>query len=157
MEKREIEYSQVKNIFSMTCRVEVAIHAKAENIWRLLTNAKGFSNWNSTVTAIDGEIREGQRIRIHVPGTARTFKPKVSGVVANKMMTWSDGVPSIFKGARTFELKPCGDALTEFIMEEQFSGFVFALVKNKLPDFKLIFETYAVDLKNEAERLELPG
>jgi hypothetical protein len=37
-------------------------------------------------------------------------------------------------------------------MEEQFSGLIFALIKNRLPDFKMIFETYALDLKNEAER-----
>jgi len=154
MEKREIEYSQVTNIFSMTCRVEAKIHAKAGNIWQLLTDAKGFSHWNSTVSGIDGDIRQGQRIRIHVPGTTRTFKPIVSGVVANKTMTWSDGMRSIFKGIRTFELRPYSDELTEFVMEEQFSGFVFALVKNKLPDFKPIFETYALDLKNEAERLD---
>jgi uncharacterized protein YndB with AHSA1/START domain len=91
METKEIEFAQVKNTFWMTCRVETKIHAKAENIWKLLTDAKRFSRWNSTVSAIDGNIQEGERIRIHVPGTNRTFKPKVSGVVVNKSMMWSNG------------------------------------------------------------------
>jgi hypothetical protein len=39
-------------------------------------------------------------------------------------------------------------------MEEQFSGLMFALIKNRLPDFKMIFESYALDLKNEAERAD---
>ncbi|HTQ64078.1 MAG TPA: SRPBCC domain-containing protein [Puia sp.] len=152
MKTKEIEFAQVKNNFSMTCRVETKILAKPEDIWKLLTDAKGFSVWNSTVSAIDGNIREGERIRIHVPGTTRTFKPRVSGVVANKVMVWSNGIAPIFKGTRSFELRPCDNGATEFIMEEEFSGLVFALVKNKLPDFKPIFERYALDLKNEAER-----
>ena len=36
-------------------------------------------------------------------------------------------------------------------MAEHFSGLVFALIKNKLPDFRPIFERYALDLKKEAE------
>jgi hypothetical protein len=38
-------------------------------------------------------------------------------------------------------------------MEEKFDGIIFAIMKNRLPDFKLIFEKYAMDLKSEAERL----
>ncbi len=154
MKTKEIEFAQAKNTFSMNCRVETKIHAKAEDIWKLLTDAEGFSKWNSTVSAIDGDIKEGERIRIHVPGTDRTFTPKVSGVIENKSMTWSNGFAPIFKGSRSFELRQCANGSTEFIMAEQFSGLVFALIKNKLPDFRLIFEQYALDLKNEAERVE---
>jgi len=152
MKTKEIEFTQVKKTFSMTCRVETEIHAKAESIWKLLTDAKGFSSWNSTVSGIDGNIKEGERIRIHVPGTNRTFKPKISGVVVNKAMTWSNGFAPVFRGSRTFELRQSANGSTEFIMEEQFSGLMFALIKNKLPDFKPIFETYALGLKKEAER-----
>src|SRR6476646_3530541 len=115
MKTKEIEFAQTKNTFSMTCRVETKIHAKAEDIWELLTDAKRFSSWNSTVSAIDGNIQEGERICIHVPGTDRTFKPKVSGVVANKRMVWSNGFAPIFKGFRSFELRQGTDGTTEFI------------------------------------------
>jgi uncharacterized protein YndB with AHSA1/START domain len=94
---KQIKFTQAKKTFSMICRVEIDIKAKPETIWALLTDAKGFPDWNSTVSAIDGNIREGERIRIHVPGTSRTFKPRVSGVVANKRMTWSDGLALSFK------------------------------------------------------------
>jgi hypothetical protein len=68
-------------------------------------------------------------------------------------MIWSDGLPSIFRGVRTFVLKPHDDSSTDFLMEEHFSGLMFALVKRTLPDFRPIFEAYANDLKREAERL----
>jgi hypothetical protein len=152
MEKKEIEYTAEKNSFSMKCKVKAEVNSKPEVIWALLTDAKGFSRWNSTVNAIDGEIHEGERICIHVPGTSQTFRPKVSNVEANRHMTWSNGISPLFKGARTFELRPGANGSTEFIMEEKFSGIIFAMVKDRLPDFKEIFETYALDLKKEAEK-----
>jgi hypothetical protein len=152
---KEIEFVQVKNTFSMTCRVEAKIYTNAETIWALLTDAKAFPRWNSTVTGIDGDIREGERIRIHVPGTDRTFTPRISDVEINKHMTWSNGLAPLFRGSRTFELRQCNNGSTDFIMEEKFDGLIFAIVKNRLPDFKSIFEKYAFDLKNEAERAML--
>lgn len=73
--------TQSRGVFSMTCRVALNIHAPAARLWSLLTDLKGFPRWNSTVTRVDGQIREGERLRLHVPGTDRTFTPRVSGVV----------------------------------------------------------------------------
>jgi hypothetical protein len=147
-----MRFTRTGSLFSMTCTVEINIRAKASTVWNLLTDAKGFPRWNSTVTGIDGEIREGERIRLHVPGTERTFTPKVSGVVANESMTWADGVAPLFRGVRTFALRARSDGSTDFAMEEHFSGIVFAMVKRMLPDFRPIFVAYAGDLKREAER-----
>jgi hypothetical protein len=47
---------------------------------------------------------------------------------------------------------PREDSSTDFVMEERFSGLMLPLVKRSLPDFGPIFERYAADLKNEAER-----
>lgn len=153
---KDPEFTQANGAFVLTCIVEVNIQADAQVVWSLLTDAKGFARWNSTVTKIDGDIREGERIRLHVPGTNRTFTPRVSGVVPAQRMTWSDGFNPVFKGVRTFELKPGPDGSTDFSMQEHFSGIVFALVKRMLPDFRPIFEAYAGDLKREAERIAPP-
>jgi hypothetical protein len=144
--------TQSSSAFSMACRVEVNIRASAGRIWRLLTDAKGFSRWNSTVTGIEGEIREGERLRLHVPGEDRTFTPTVSGVVDDERMTWTGGLPLVFKGVRTFELRPRGDGSTDFAMAERFSGLMLPMAKGSMPDFGPVFERYADDLKREAER-----
>jgi hypothetical protein len=138
--------------FAMVCGVEVNIRAGAPAIWSLLTDAQGFSRWNSTVAGIEGQIREGEGLRLHVPGTDRTFTPKVSGVVPNERMNWTGGFAPMFKGVRTFELRPCNDGSTDFAMVERFSGLILPLIKGSLPDFGPIFERYANDLKREAER-----
>ena len=100
------------------CSVAVNIRAKPESIWSLLTDAEGFPRWNSTVTRIEGDIREGERLRLSVPGTNRTFTPRVSGVVPNERMTWTGGFNPLFKGVRTFKLKLCSDGSTDFVMQE---------------------------------------
>ena len=140
-----------RRTFSLLCRVEVSIQSSPAEIWRLLTEAKGFHRWNSTVTAIDGEIRDGQRIRIHVPGTDRTFTPQISGVVPDTRMTWSGGVAPLFKGVRTFTLTPQPGGSTTFVMEERFSGLMLPLVGRMMPDMGPVFARYAADLKHEAE------
>jgi hypothetical protein len=146
------KFRQTNGAFSMACGVEVNIRAKAESIWSLLTDAQDFPRWNSTVTSIEGQIREGQQIRLHVPGTDRTFTPKVSGVVPFERMTWTGGFAPLFKGVRTFQLRPRSDGTTDFAMEERFSGLMLPLVKGSLLDFGPVFERYANDLKQEAER-----
>ncbi len=144
--------TQARGVFSMACGVEVNICAKPESVWRLLTDAKDFPRWNSTVSAVEGQIREGEQLRLHVPGTDRTFTPRVCGVVACERMTWTGGFAPLFKGVRKFELKPRPDGSTDFAMEERFSGLMLPLVKKSLPDFRPIFGRYADDLKREAER-----
>ena len=137
----------------MTCAVEVRIRAAADIVWEVLTDAKGFPRWNSTVTGIDGEIREGRSLTIRVPGTNRSFTPTVSGVVPGQRMIWSNGFNPVFKGVRTFALESNANGSTRFTMTEHFSGLAFALTKRMLPDFQPIFEAYANDLKREAERI----
>jgi uncharacterized protein YndB with AHSA1/START domain len=103
---------QTHRAFSLTCAVEANIRANAAVIWRILTDAGGFSRWNSTVSRIEGQIRQGERLRLHVPGTDRTFTPTVSDVVPNER-TWTGGFAPIFKGVRTFTLRPRDDGSTE--------------------------------------------
>jgi hypothetical protein len=85
-----------------------------------LTDAKNFPRWNSTVSGIEGRIREGELLQVRVPGSNRILKPKVSGVRLNERMTWTGGVAPIFKGVRTFNLRLRNDGSTDFVMEERF-------------------------------------
>jgi len=143
--------TQSRGVFSMACGVSVDIQAPAAHIWGLLTDAKDFPRWNSTITRIEGQIREGGQLRVHVPGTDRTFTPRVSGLIPDQRMTWTGGFSPVFKGVRTFELRPCDEGSTEFVMEERFSGLILPFVKGSMPDFGPVFERYANDLKHEAE------
>jgi len=149
----EPKITQAQGALSMSCLVEVNIRAKAESIWSIVTDAKNFPKWNAMITRIEGEIRDGERLRLYVPGTDRTFTPLVSDVVPNERMSWTGGVAPIFKGVRTFELKPRSDGSTDFAMKEHFAGLMLPLAKGSMPDFGPVFERFASDLKREAERV----
>jgi hypothetical protein len=145
-----------REVFSLFCRVDVTVRARAERVWALLTDAVGFPRWNSTVTRIEGEIREGGNLKVHVPGTDQVFAPRVSGVVANERMTWTGGFSPVFKGVRTFELRSRTDGTTDFTMAERFSGLMIPLVQRAMPDFGPVFARYADDLRRAAEQPPTP-
>jgi uncharacterized protein YndB with AHSA1/START domain len=145
--------SKQRTTFRMSCEVAVDIAASPERVWSLLTRAQEFPAWNSTVKSIDGEIAEGNTIKlVATVSPERTFKLKIAQVVPARGMVWSDGFAPMFKGVRTFTLTPKSDGTTTFHMIEVFSGLMLPMIAGSLPDFAPIFETYAGDLKRAAER-----
>jgi hypothetical protein len=139
--------------FHMLCAVRATIRASADTLWSILTDAASFPKWNSTLTSIEGQIAEGQSLKVKVPSSPeRAFKPKVSLVEAGRTIIWSDGMAPMFKGVRTFTLTPDSDGTTEFAMVERFSGIMLPMIEGSLPDFAPTFETYAADLTRAAER-----
>lgn len=150
--QHEPKVTERRGLFSMTCGVEVNIRAGAPVIWALLIDAAGFPSWNFTVTQIEGEIREGEQIRIHAPGTHHTFRATISDVIPQQRMTWTGGLAPLFKGVRTFVLTPRADGSTDFAMRERFSGLLLPLLVRSLPDFRPIFAVYAICLRGAAER-----
>jgi hypothetical protein len=139
--------------FHMSCGIVCNIAASAERIWALLADLPDFPRWNSTITSIGGSIELGQRLELKVPAApARTFRPRVTKLDPGKSMEWSDGMAPMFKGVRTFTLTPKDDGSTDFSMVEVFAGLMLPLIQGSLPDFGPSFETYAADLKREAEK-----
>ena len=141
-----------KTTFRMAYAVGANIKAPASRIWALLTNAKGFPQWNSTVQSIEGTIAPAQKIKLYAkiaPG--RAFNLTVSEFVPDQRMVWSDG-NFLFRGVRTYTLTPHADGSTNFTMAESFSGAMLPLIAGSLPDFAPEFEKFAADLKRTAEQ-----
>lgn len=139
--------------FRMQVGVAIHINASPKRVWSLLTNAADFPRWNSTVSSIDGTIALGEKLALRVPvAPKRTFKLKVIALEPEKSMVWGDGAAPMFKGRRSYTLTPRSDGTVDFAMVEVFSGLMLPMIKGSLPDFAPVFETYAADLKREAER-----
>jgi uncharacterized protein YndB with AHSA1/START domain len=144
--------NKTKTAFRMQYDVAINIRATPEKIWRLLTDAAGLPRWNTTVTSVDGTIALGERLALRVPlAPGRTFKPKVAVFDPGKTMVWQEGNP-MFKGVRTFTLASRADGSTDFAMTEVYTGLMLPMIAGSLPDFGPAFDTYAADLKREAER-----
>jgi hypothetical protein len=134
-------------------RVGRTIAAPQQVVWDLLTNAATYRDWNPAVLGIEGEISEGATIRLtSIVNPDRQFRLYVSDVDAPRRMVWSDGMPlGLFRGVRTFELLSQGEHVTEFTMEEVYSGLMAPLITRSIPDLTESFEKFADGLKEAAE------
>lgn len=140
--------------FRQSCGVRCDVRASVDTIWAILTDAPNYTRWNSTVTSLEGSIREGEQLKLRVKlDPKRTFTPKVTKLAAHEMV-WSDGFAPMFRGVRTFRLIPTDNGVTEFVMEEVFTGAMLPMIRKSLPDFGPAFEAFATDLKRAAEGSE---
>ena len=138
--------STVKKTFNRTTSISQTIAAEPTVIWNLLTDASNFANWNSTIVSLEGEIKEGSKIKLKSTlDPKRTFKLKVKEMIPNQRLVWGDGM-----GKRTYTLEAQGD-ITLFTMTEKIGGFMFPLFANKIPSFDESFEQFTSDLKKVAE------
>lgn len=143
---------KTESTFTLSYTVACDIDADPSRVWRLLTDAEGFTRWNSAVSRLDGPIAADRRLSLQVPiAPGRTFTPRVSVFDVERRMVWSDGLWPMFQGRRTFTLTPREGGGVRFEMTEVFSGWMLPMIKGSLPDFRAPFETWAADLKRAAE------
>ena len=118
--------------------VRTSIRATPDRIWALLTDAAGYTRWNNTVERVDGRIAQGERVTVRPkvnPG--RAFPVTVTELEPSRRMVWTGGIPfGLFKGERTFTLKPGSDGAVEFSMREEYTGLMAPLIGRSIPDFQ---------------------
>ena len=137
----------------MTRRYAVSRHIAATpaRVWRLLTDADGFSSWNDAVISLDGPIAVGRSIDlVSTADPERTFTLEVAEMTEPTRMVWTDGMPlGLFTGTRTYELIAAGEG-TDFSMVEEFTGPLAALITRFIPDLTDSFEMFADSLVRAA-------
>lgn len=135
-----------KKTFSRTTSISEIINADPDVIWKILTDASGFANWNSTIISLEGNIEAGGKIKLKSTlDPSRTFKLKVKEFAPNQKLIWGDAM-----GERVFSLKK-NDGSTIFSMTEKIGGPIFPLFASKIPSFDESFEAFTGDLKKKAE------
>ena len=130
------------------------IKASKETIWKLLTDAPNYPTWDPGVIRIEGTIAPGQQITAYSKlNPNRGFAAKVTEFVPGERMVWSGGMPlGLFKGVRTFLLKPRGDGSIDFTLSEEFSGPLLPMIGGSIPDMTQNFQDFVAGLKARAER-----
>lgn len=128
------------------------IEASPETIWSIITDGPNIATWDSGVIRIEGRIAPGQTIKlISSANPGRAFPLKVTEFMPPRKMTFTGGMPlGLFKGVRTYNLTPQGNA-TRFEMREEYTGPLLPLIWRTIPDLNPSFQQYAVGLKKRAE------
>ncbi|MDP3499125.1 MAG: SRPBCC domain-containing protein [Myxococcales bacterium] len=131
--------------------IAIDIAAKPEVVWAVLTDAPSFKTWNTTIVSLEGTIAKDQAIKlVSKVAPDRTFDLKVTTFDAPTHMVWEDG-NGMFLGVRHFTLT-AKDGGTVLAMSETYSGGMLGMIEGKLPDMTANFETFAANVKTEAER-----
>ena len=127
------------------------IHAPADRVWAILTDAAAYPSWDSGVTRVEGRIADGERITVHsevAPG--RAFPVRVA-IRPPDEMTWTGGMPlGLFRGVRTFRVTQDGET-THLAMREEYGGLLEGMMWRSMPDLKPSFDRFVNGLKARAE------
>ena len=111
----------------------VEIDATPQDVWGVLTDFPGHTEWNPFIRLISGKPAVGERLHVHIApkgGRGMTFKPTVTAATPNREFAWlgSLGVRGLFDGAHSFVLRELPDGRTSFTQTETFRGVLVPLL-----------------------------
>ncbi len=134
-------------------KASTTIQAPPDAVWAILTDAPGYSRWDSGVERVEGDIAPGEKIKVlSKANPGRAFPVKVTEFTPDQKMTWSGGMPlGLFKGVRNFALAPEGNGGTKFHMREEYTGPLLPMIWRSMPDLGPSFRQFADGLKAKAE------
>jgi len=139
-------------------KTSVQINTEPEKVWQILTDFKNYPQWNSFVKSLSGEVKEGNRIKVKLPGM--TFSPIVLKFDRNTEFRWLGHLwfKGLFDGEHKFLLVDNSDGTTRFEQSESFSGILVRCISKSLErDTKYGFEKMNEELKQQAENINLRG
>ena len=132
------------------------IDAPPDLVWKALTDAASYGDWNSEIVGIDGTLARDARIRAHVKlgsGAVRKVPQRVTAFEASRTMVWEGGLPfALFVGRRTFTLTPRGEG-TEFRMHLRMSGPLAAMILRSVGNRQPEIDRFSRGLKARAEAM----
>lgn len=131
------------------------INAWSSTVWDIITDARNYTVWESGITHIRGELRNGGTIRIRThTGGNRTIRLHVQQM-PGEVMTWTQGMPlGLLTGVRTFTLEPVGGGMTHLSVKEEFTGPLCGLLLWEfVSDTQQAFIDYVTAVRKRAEIL----
>lgn len=139
---------KLKNNMSLELKTSIKIHSNAEQIWKVLTNFSEYNDWNPFILSVDGQVNEGNRIKVDLGNM--TFKPEVLVYEKNKEFRWLGHLifKGLFDGEHYFKIIENEDDTCTFVHGEKFKGFLIPMLKKKLlTETKMGFESMNKALK----------
>lgn len=140
-----------RSTFRLAISVTATVDAPATTIWSLLTDVSAQSRWNTTLTSIEGQVALGKHVTFEIPDApGQKFSPKVISYDEPRSMLWRLNRWPLLISDRTYRLGARLDGSTDFTISEVFRGLLLPFIARSLPDFGLMFERTAVDLRAAA-------
>ena len=109
-------------------RTEALLPARAEAVWKVLTDFDRFHEWNPLNLKAQGKAELGARIPMTVLNPVRPDKPermtvRITRFEPARALEWIGHVPLLFRGQHIFELSPKSGG-TRLLHGEDQSGLI---------------------------------
>lgn len=116
---------------------EIAIHAPAGRVWKVLTDFAHYPDWNPFMQQVEGEAKLGEQLNVllHPPGAKATrVRPTITRVIPERELRWRGHlfIAGFFDGEHTFMIEPQSETLVQFVQREQFDGILLPLLARQL-------------------------
>ena len=114
-------------------KAEIEINASADDVWNSLTDFSKYADWNTFITRVDSEFKEGatSKVSIALPfSKSMDFNLKVANIIDGQSFVWIGTTLEryVLDGVHTFQIEPVGANKVKFSQKEKFSGILLYLV-----------------------------
>jgi hypothetical protein len=129
------------------------IDASPTEVWALLTDVRGWRDWDSGVDRVEGRVALGERITVYATMIrSRPFTATVTELRPAEAMRWRGGLPlGIAVIDRTYSIDAQDDGGTVLTVREDHSGPLAGLLGRTTPDLNPSFRQFCAGLKAKAE------
>ncbi|MFN8394639.1 MAG: SRPBCC domain-containing protein [Bacteroidia bacterium] len=106
-------------------RTEVAIHAPADSVWKVLTDVAAYPDWHPYMRTIEGKWKRGKMLHFTMVPTdkgERKFSAKLLVMDAPREWAWGGAFLFFLKARHSFVLTPNVDGGTLMVQEERWGG-----------------------------------
>jgi uncharacterized protein YndB with AHSA1/START domain len=130
------------------------IDAPPSLVWEVLTDLRGWRDWDSGVDRVDGRVQLGEPVTVYATMIRRKpFRATVTEVRPEEGMRWHVGLPlGVAVIDRTYHLDPQDDGGTVLTVRELSAGPLSVLLDRNTPDLNPSFRQFCAGLKAVAER-----
>ncbi len=142
---------------------EIAIKARPEDVWSVLTDFESYPEWNPFIRSIHGVPERGARLEVRIqPSGAKgmTFRPMILIADPGQELRWRGRLlwPGVFDGEHQFKIEPSVGGQVLFQQHEDFHGLLVPVLRSSLDrDTKKGFKEMNRALKARLEAAGTPG
>lgn len=134
---------------------EAVIEAPPARVWEVLTDLRRYREWNPLVRWVEGDLREGGALRMHIVPLGRSFTVELDVLVEEEEIRWIGSLIGswFLEGEHYYRLRPETPSRTRLAHGERFRGLASVLI----PGFLLRRMESAFVAHNEALKARVEG
>ena len=105
-------------------RHEISINASPEEVWSVLMDTEKYTDWNPTMNLLEGEIKEGNKVKYQFTQddeNVMIITSNVKRIEQHKLLNQGGGIPLILTFDHRYILIPDGEQ-TKVIISEAYRG-----------------------------------